>query len=327
MASFDTLSTDLTSALPHIEAGLPQCGFAPGLASQSRNPVANPWPQHDFLFRVWREDPQVVQLQPALGFVAPLFRSPFTRPETLHTDIRAWRSCQAPSSDDVRDRVLGRATLSPFIPTTLSFFWALSWACRVRESGVREDRSYANPSKIFISIIRACDIGPHAIEMPLRHCGSGTKEYNCANLAQEVFVYGHIPQSAVVATIDLYTLQEPMLMPEWMNFSPDPEDRHDYVKFRSWVEGWVQEFRKRDVSANTHALDMFSLADRLARHECLGSPQIRDVLALAEHLFGWPYRPRDHRNYHQTGSAPDFISSLTTSFESLLPSNVVVRAV
>jgi hypothetical protein len=257
---------------PELPGTLPLCGFESDEASQRCNPVSNPRPDNAFIFRVWRdagasENPtqRVIALEPGRGFVARKFRDAELTPERLDDHISRWRAEHSRSVGElvlkrlssVEDKLAG----SPFIPTTLNFFWAYWWAGRVAVS----TKWTPDKRKIYISVIRARDLDPDLIEMPLQYCESGTIDWNIANTAQEVLVYGRIPESAVAATVSLFDLEASGHVPAWMQSSPQAETEYYGrvrlpTSFRDYARCWSAGLRDQNIHFVEHMMLVCALS-------------------------------------------------------------------
>lgn len=239
------------------------------------------WPDDIFLFRNWFDDQRSVKLQPDLGFMA--------------------HKQNNPAREDVQSQVYHHVDLktesSPYISTTLSFFWALARGYAMAGS------SQTNGQPIKISIIQASLLDPTTMLTSLDHLPQYTSPKHpfvdqvrrFADHSQEILVLKHIPDYAVLGTLtfqsDLSNLRE---LP-WMDFTTTPLDE----KFYAWqyAEKWARKFRgcldSEELDLDTHAANCLDLALRFLNEV----PVVTDsgalsecTLHLATYLYLWPFR-------------------------------------
>lgn len=235
------------------------------------------WPDDIFLFRNWFDDPSSVKLQPDVGFMA--------------------HKQNNPAREDVQSQVYHHVDLktesSPYISTTLSFFWALA----------RGHAMAGSIGPIKISIIQASLLDPTTMLTSLDHLPHYTSPKHpfvdrvrrFADHSQEILVLKHIPDYAVLGTLtfqgDLSNLRE---LP-WMDFNTTP--LHD--KFYAWqyAEKWARKFRgfldSEELDLDTHAANCLDLTLRFLNEVPVVTESgalSESTLHLAVYFYLWPFR-------------------------------------
>jgi hypothetical protein len=245
-------------------------------------PNTKSWHPGTFIFRVWWDGPTVVKQHPQAGFLAHDTRlRSFTSETELHEAVAA--------------HVNNETLSSRLISTSLSLFWALAHAQKVRASGQTEGYD------IKISIIKASELDPATI-IVARHClpqfyqdcdMSTLRTY--ADQSQEVLVYHQIPDNAILRTFIYRTyeygsdhaygteLRWAKELP-WLAFD-DSSSMKAKDLARQWENVFTQSENKR--MRKMHGERCLRLALRLLKgyNDC----ELRDqVLALAIYLYRWP---------------------------------------
>jgi hypothetical protein len=132
--------------------------------------------------------------------------------------------------------------------------------------------------------------------MPRANCTGWDKDNKKArdfsNTAEEVLVFGRIPESAVVATVSLAHLQmaDLALIPKWMR-DPPPAWVSWPTSFRSYIQHgstMLQSQSLEDQELSALTLTVFIVI------QWRGPIRIKDWVALAFHLIARPYGARPH---------------------------------
>lgn len=204
----------------------------------------------------------------------------------------------------------GAKNNSPYISTSLSFFWAIWFVM------TGADRCQLTEDMMCISIIQLAyfDQDPDSLATAAAYLNENSGEskqksaWNFATQSQEVLIYGRIPKEAVVGTVSLKELRGGL--PSWMNLEMlDKVHRTYFSEYygclrkgqpkwntaKEYAEKWAQKMREepeKDLPRTVISITLTLLDDPLVPVDYLRE--------MAKYLLRLPFRSMPLQTQPQT---------------------------